>query len=189
MCVWPLFPGGWEGAVTLVHTRLLNGSQVREHAHEHSLSVRIEPARGAVLAAINVHLPPALPAPRRRAIISNASAFLHTAGATVKVVAGHVNQAQGPRGGGWLSNSLGPKGTLAGFRAPYRLGDPTNVVWLAGRPSERKLDWVLVGPETPCVGADNILLPSLITHRVVQCDLLFADRVFAAGDLSYRRFG
>ena len=47
VCVGPLFPGG--GLVTLVHARLLNGSQVREHAEEHSLSVRIEPARGAVL--------------------------------------------------------------------------------------------------------------------------------------------
>ena len=102
--------------------------------------------------------------------------------------AGDLHRAQGPRGGGWLSKALGPKGPLAALRAPYRQGDPANVVWLAGRPSERELDWVLVGPETPCVGADKVLLPGLSTQRMVQCDLEFADRVFAAADPSCRRF-
>ena len=148
--------------------------------------MRIEPARGAVLAAVNLHLPPAMPAARRRAVIC-ASAFLHTAGASVKVVAGNL-KAQGPQGGGWLSKALGPKGPLAGFRAPYRLGDPTNVVWLVGRPSERELSSVLSGPEIPCVGTDKVLLPGLSTHRMVQCDLVFANRVFAAADPSCRRF-
>ena len=148
--------------------------------------MRIKPTRGAVLAALNLHLPPALPAARRRAVIGSASAFLHTAGATVKVVAGDLNKAQGPRGGGWLSKALSPKGPQAGFRAPQ--GDPTNVVWLVGCPSERELDWVLVGPETTCVGADKVLLPGLSTHRMVKCDLVFADSVFAAADPSYRRF-
>ena len=59
------------------------------------------------------------------------------------------------------------------------------MVWLVGRPSEH---WVLVGPETPCVAADKVLLPGLNTHRMVQCDLVFADRVFAAADPSCRRF-
>ena len=186
VCVGPLFPRG--GLVTLVQARLLNGSQVREHAQEHSLSVRIEPTRGAVLAAVNVHLPPALPAGRRKAVMRDTSAFLHTAGATVKIVAGDLNKAQGPRGGGWLSNALGPKGLLAGFRAPYRLGDPTNVVWLVGLPSKRDLDWVLVGPETPCEGLHKVLLPGLSTNRMVQCDLVFADRIFAAANPSCRRF-
>ena len=62
------------------------------------------------------------------------------------------------------------------------------MVWLVGRPSERELDWVLMGPETPCPGADKILLPGLSTNRMVQCDLVFADRVFAAADPSCRRF-
>ena len=94
----------------------------------------------------------------------------------------------GRKVGGWLSKALGPKGPLAGFRAPYRLGDPTNVVWQVGRPSERELDWILLGPETPCVGAEKVLLPGLSTHRMVQCDLGFAERVFAAADPSCRRF-
>ena len=106
----------------------------------------------------------------------------------VKIVAGDLNKAQGPRGGGWLSTALSPKGLLAGFRAPCRLGDPTNVVRLVGRPSERELDWVLVGLETPCVGADKVLLPGRSTHRMVQCDLVFAERVFEAANLSCRRF-
>ena len=49
-----------------------------------------------------------------------------------------------------------------------------------GRPSVRELDWVPVDPETPCVGADKVLLPGLSTHRMVKCDLVVADRVFAA---------
>ena len=76
VCVGPLFPGG-GGLVTLVHARLLSRSQVCKHAQEHSLSVRVEPARGAVLAAVNLHLPPALPAVRRTAVVGDASAFLH----------------------------------------------------------------------------------------------------------------
>ena len=99
VCVGPLFPGG--GLVTLVHARLLNGTQVREHAQEHSLSVRVELTRGAVLATVNLHLPPA--EARRRTVISDTSALLHTAGASVKIVAGDLNKAQGPRGRGWLS--------------------------------------------------------------------------------------
>ena len=55
-------------------------------------------------------------------------------------MAGDLNKAQGPRGGGWLSKDLGLKGALAGFQATYRLGDPTNVVWLVGRPTERELE-------------------------------------------------
>ena len=83
---------------------------------------------------------------------------------------------------------LGPKGPLAGFRAPYRPGDPTNVVWQLGRPSERELDWILVGPQTPCVGAKKVLLPGLSTHQMVQCNLGSAERTFAAEDPSCHRF-
>ena len=166
-----LFRG--RGLVTLVHARLLNGSQVCEHAQEHTVYVRAEPAKGAVLATVNLHLPPALPAARHRAVVGDASSFLRRAGASAKVVAGDLNKAQGPQGGGWLSKALGPKGPLAGFRALYRPGDPMNVVWQVGRPCERELDWILVGPETPCVGAETVLLPGLSTHRMVQCGVGF----------------
>ena len=186
VCVGPLFRE--RGSVTLVHAHLSNGSQVREQGQGHSLSVRIQPTRGAVLVAVNRHLPLALPTARRKAVISDTSSFLHTSGASVKIVASDLNKAQGPQGGGWLSKALSPKGPPDGFRPPYRLGDPTNVVWLVGRPSERELEWVLVGPETPCVGADNALLPGLSTYRMVQCDLVFADCVLAAPDPSCRRF-
>ena len=37
----------------------------------------------------------------------------------------------------------------------------------------------LVGPETPCVGAEEVPLPGFSTHRMVQCDLGFAERIFA----------
>ena len=156
---------------------------------EQSLCVRVEPARGTILATINMHLPPALPTDRRGAVVGDASAFLRTAGASVKIVAENVvNKAQGTRGGGWLPKAVGTKGPLARFRALYRPGDPTNVVWQVVPPSERELDWVLVGPETPCMGAEKGLLPGLTTHRMVQSDLGFAERVFAAADLSCRRF-
>ena len=130
--VGPLFPRG--GLVTVVHARVPSGSQVREHAQEHSLSVCVEQNRGAVLAAVNMHLPPALPAARRRAVVGDASAFLRRAGASVKIVAGDLNKVAGPRGVGWLSKAVGLKGLLAGFWAPYRAGDPTNVVWQVGHP-------------------------------------------------------
>ena len=121
--------------------------------------------------------------------MGDVSAFLRTAGASIKVVTGDLNKAPGPRGGGWLSKPLGPKGLLAGFRAPYRPGDPTNVVWQVGRPSEHKLDWILVGPETPCVGVEKVLLPGLSTLRMVQCDLGFTEGTFAAADPSCRVAG
>ena len=163
VCVAPLF----GGLVTLVHARLLGSSQVREHAKDHNLGVRVEPAWGAVLATVYLHLPPALPAARRRTVVGDVVAFLRTVGASIKVVAGDLNKAPGPRGGGWLSKALGPKGPLAGFRAPYRQGDLTIVAWQVGRPSERQLDWILVGPETPCIGAEKVLLPGLSTHRML----------------------
>ena len=178
---------GGGGVVTLVHASLQNKSQVREHAQELIRNVRIELTRGAVLVAVNLHLRPALPTVRRRAVTADASAFLRTPGASVKIVARDLDNAQGPRGGGWLSKAPSPKGALAGFRAPYQPGDPTNVVWLVGRPSKRDLDWVLVGPETPCVRADKVLVPGRNTQRIVQCDLVIAERVFAAADPSYRR--
>ena len=65
-----------------------------------------------MLAAVNLHLPPALPVARRRAVVGDACAFLCTAGAGVKVVAGDLNKPLGPRGGGWLSKALGLKGPL-----------------------------------------------------------------------------
>ena len=122
------FQGGGGGLVTLPHARLLNGSQVHEHSQEHSLCVRVEPARGALVTAVNLHLPPALPAARRRAVGGDASTFVHMARASVKIVAGDFKKAQRLCSGRWLSKALGPKGPLAGFRAPYRPGDPMNVV-------------------------------------------------------------
>ena len=45
-----------------------------------------------------------------------------------------------------------------------------------------------MGPETPCVGAEKVVLPGLSIHRMVQCDLGFAERTFAAVHRSCRRF-
>ena len=101
-----------------MHARMLNGSQVCEHSQDHSLCVRVEPAKGALLAPISLHLPLALPAARRRPVVGDASAFLSTAGASVKIVAGDLNKAQGRTGRGGDSKAMGQKRPLAGFRAP-----------------------------------------------------------------------
>ena len=67
--------------------------------------MRVEPAKGAVLAALKLHLPPALHAARRRTVVGDACDLLRTAGASVKVVAGDLNKAQCPRREGWLSKA------------------------------------------------------------------------------------
>ena len=38
------------------------------------------------------------------------------------------------------------------------------------------------------MGANKVLLPGLSTQRMVQCDLMLAERIFAAADPSCRRF-
>ena len=67
VCMGRVFLRG--GMVTVLFACLLDGFRAREQAHKHSLNVRVEPGRGSVLATINLHLPPALPAFRRKAII------------------------------------------------------------------------------------------------------------------------
>ena len=62
--------------------------------------MRLEPVRDAVLATVNLHLPPTMPAARRRTVVGDASAVMRTAGASVKVMAGDLNKAQGPRAEG-----------------------------------------------------------------------------------------
>ena len=83
---------------------------------------------------------PFLEPARRRTVVGDASAFLRSLGISVKVVAGDLSKAQGPRGGPWLSKALSPKGPLARFRALYRPGNPTNVIYQVGRSSKRELD-------------------------------------------------
>ena len=41
--------------------------------------MKVEPAWGVLIATINVHLPPLLPATRRCVVVGNAAAFLRTA--------------------------------------------------------------------------------------------------------------
>ena len=180
VCVGPPFPKG--GLVTLVHLHPLNRSQLRKHAQEHDLCVPVEPASSAGLAAVNMHLSPALPVAERRAFVGDASAFLRTVRARVKSTAGDLIKAQGPRGGGWFSHSLGPKGLLAEFRAPYRPANRANVVWQVGRHPKRELGWVRVGPKTPCAEAAKVVLLGVRSRRMMQYDLGFAQRVFAAVD-------
>ena len=134
VCVGPLFPGEGGGLVTLLHAGLLNGSQVREHAQEHSLSVRIEPALGAVLAAVNLHLPPALPAVRRRAVIGDVSVFLHTAGASVKTVASYLNKAQGPPRGRLALQGYVPERPAGRVPSPVPAGRPDEPGLASGAP-------------------------------------------------------
>ena len=141
--------------------------------------MRVEPAGGAVLAAVNLHLPPGLPTARRRTVVGDASAFLRRAGASVKVVAYDLNTAQGPRGGGWLSKALGPNrtGWVTRQMSSGTCGAPLSASWTGSAWHQR-----------PVRGGEKVLLPGLCTHRMVQCDLGFAEPTFAAADPSCRRF-
>ena len=116
-----------------------------------------------MLAGVNLHKPPA----RRQAVVGDSSAFLCTVGGSVKVVAGDLNRPLGPRRGGWLSEALGSKGWLSGLRPPHRPGELNDVMWRVRRPSQRGLDWVLIGSDIPCLGAHKSLLPGPRTHRMV----------------------
>ena len=72
---------------------------------------------------------------------------------------------------GWVALQ-GPRsqGPFVRVPRPFRPGDPTNVVRQVPPPppSERELDWVLIGPETPCVLAEKVVLSGLNTHQMVQ---------------------
>ena len=59
-----------------------------------------------MVAAVNVHLPPSLPASRRRTVVNEAAAFLRTMGAGVHMLAGDLNKSLGLQGGSWLSQAL-----------------------------------------------------------------------------------
>ena len=60
----------------LLHYRIVSGAQVKGHPQEHSLCVRVDPARGVSIATFNLHPPPLLPANPHRAIVSDTGAFL-----------------------------------------------------------------------------------------------------------------
>ena len=150
--------------------------------------MRSEPARGAVPSAINLHPPPALLATRCHTVVGDASAFLRTARARMKVVADDLIKPHDPGRGGWAVHGPTLHGPTGRFGGPYQPGDPTNVVWQVGRPSKREPDWILVGPENLCVEAERVLVPRLYTCRMVQCDLEFPERTFAVSDPSCRRF-
>ena len=87
--------------------------------------MRVEPAQGAVLAAVQLHLPPALPAVRRTCVVGDASAFLRTARASLKMVAGHLNKA--PAGEAGTPRPWARKAPWPGS-VPRNGRDPTNVV-------------------------------------------------------------
>ena len=119
--VGPLFAGG-DLAIVL-HQRFISGTQVKTHPQEHCMCVKVVPAWGVSVATFNVHLPLLLPASYRCTVVSNVAAFLKTTGTS-----------------GWLSKAPSAKGPWTGFRSPYLPGQPTNVVWQLGRPSESELD-------------------------------------------------
>ena len=74
----------------------------------------------------------------------------------------------------------------ARFRSPP--GQPTNIVWQVGHPSERDLDGVLLSIETPSVGAEHHLLPGLSTQHMPECNLRCGDGSFTAADPPCRIF-
>ena len=149
-CAWgPSSQGG------LGHpgARLLNGSQVHEHAQEHSLCVLVEPAKAAVLAAVNCTYcrpcpqldagqswatPP--PSCARRGPVSRSWLATSTR-----------RRARAREGGSprpWAGKARYPSFAVRTGRATRRMSSGT---WCA--PSERELDWILMGPHIPCVQA------------------------------------
>ena len=101
MKVGPLFAGG--GLAALLHHWIVSKAQVKAHPQEHSLCVKVEPAWGVTVAAVNLHLPPSLPDSWHCAVPSGAVAFLTTTGAGVQMPEGGLNKSLGPQGGGRLS--------------------------------------------------------------------------------------
>jgi hypothetical protein len=65
---------------------------------------------------------------------------------------------------------------------------PTNVVTTTRGVSRRELDWVLVGPQTPCTDCEKTLLPGMSTHAVLQCDLNLPLCLLTPLDPSGRQF-
>ena len=129
----------------------------------------VDPARGVLIATVNLHLPPSQPANRRRAVLSDAAVFPRT-GAGICLLDGDLNIPLGLHRGCWFSKAMSAKGLWVVFRNPYLPGQPTNMVWQVGRPSKRGFRWVLLSTETPCGGAEQQLLPGLSTHLMLECD-------------------
>ena len=81
-----------------------------------------------------------------------------------------------------------PKRPAGRVPGPVPAGRPDEHGLAGGAPLGTRARLHPRGPGHPVLGADKILLPGLGSHRMVQCYPVFADRVFAAADMSCRRF-
>jgi hypothetical protein len=140
------------------------------------------------LTVVNLHLPPSLPVSDRRTICGDVAGILKDAPAGAQLICGDLNEWPRSQGGGWLSKALQPSGVWSGFRSPYPPGDATNHVHSRRGTSARELDWVLIGPNTPCTACHKALLPGLSTHVTLQVDLVIPTARISAADPSGRQF-
>ena len=176
------------GLAPLVHHHLLgvDGSLVTvSPAHGCLLVATITQVQITSLAILNLHLPPALTCLERMSICAEAVGCVDTRTGSIGILCGDLNVGMQRS---WLGTALKPRGVWAGWRCPYRPGLATNIVLRPTGLSSTEIDWVLVGPTTPCTRASRVSLPGLSTHRAVQCDLILAIAGTGPLDPTGRRF-
>jgi hypothetical protein len=132
-------------------------------------------------------LPPRLPPAERRDICTMAATQLQATPAGARLLCGDLNDTLLPPSS-WLRRALSPRGIWAGFRCPYTVGTPTNVVQNTAGTFHKEIDYVLISPDTPCSSCSRCLLPSISTHLALQVDLTFPASALLPCDPCGRRF-
>jgi endonuclease/exonuclease/phosphatase family metal-dependent hydrolase len=169
---WHSTPTRGGGLVTLVSHRLLH----RERAvqvlllTEQALVITLPLTNHANLSVANVHLPPSLGGPTRRAVCIDTAAHVHAAPPGARIILGDLNDTL-YSGSSWLRAAVARGGCWAGWSCPYTERLSTNTVLTRRGVSHTQLDWVLLSPDTVCYAAAAAVLPGLSTHAAVQVDL------------------
>jgi hypothetical protein len=178
------------GLAILVHPRRAasKATSVRCLPGRHLLCLTYPLQQTFHLSIVNMHLPPSLAHPDRRSTCAAAAQFLRTTRPGAQLICGDLNEWPRVAGGGWLSKSLSPSGTWAGYRSPYPAGEATNYVSTARGTSAKELDWVFVSPTTPCTACTKVLLPGLSTHKGLQVDLTIPSALLTPLDPSGKQF-
>ena len=185
---WHSTPVRGGGLVTLVHHRLLAGGRpVRVPLQQaHALIVSFPLATNAQLSIANLHLPPSLSGPDRRAVCIDSAALLLAAPPGARLLLGDLNDTLHP-GSLWLRGALATGGCWAGWSCPYTTSQPTNIVHTRRGVSHKEIDWVLLSPDTVCRAAAAAVLPGLSSHSAVQVDLYLSALALRPSDPCGRR--
>lgn len=183
-------PSRGGGLATLTHRQRLRPVRpAAPHlANLHLLIIQVAVKNQFTITIANMHLPPSLPARVRRAICANAATRLTAAPAGARIICGDLNDTQIPGDSQWLHRTLSPHNLWWGYRSPYPMGTPTNLVPTAHGMSRKEIDWLLISMDTPCVSCEKQLLPGLSTHLCLQCDLFIPAASFVPLDPTGRQF-